>query len=364
VTGPLTRLDVTELPREGRAVLRFTATALPGAPAVAFTEYRVDKGRWRRGDSVEVLRRRIWSHVRYRSVDVAGVRGPVQVWEKDWPGLRADALPQGSTHFVATYDWFRLRDGERWWLDHPVGLVFRRAPVLGRRSPLRREHVPAPGLRASSTSRPSLSSAAIEETLRRIGFRSRVYDLVRGLDLASDGGLALADGETPDPYAPTAVTQGVKLRLDPANLQSSVHVRVYGPPAGGFDDPELGVWLPGSCHIDVNELMRVEDGVPRWGAGLPRGAPAPPIDADLIKYGGNSEWAEAFVADLWERAFGRRYVRRGAIAFGDPQDWFQLAGSGTHQGRSWAVGKWWLSDGRATVLTLPDRALSGSALPS
>jgi hypothetical protein len=340
--GPATALAVREDPHAGLAVLTFTPA--PGAAPAAYTEYRVDKGRWRRGGSVEVRRRRIFTRVAYRSVDVAGEAGPAQIWEKNWPGLHVEACPAGSRNWTATYDWFRLRAGERWWLDHPVCLIFRAdaAPRGGRR-------------RTGASSASAFGVAAVEDALRALGFRSRIYDVVRGLDLASDGGLALGAGDPPDPFVPIAVTQGVKRRLDAGNLQSSEHVRVYGPPQGSFHDPELGSWVLGTCHLDVNELMAERDGELHWGAGLPKGAPDPGVAAELVKYGGNSEWVEQRVAELWEREFGTVFVERGAVPLGEPQDWFQVARRGSDRGRSWVIGKWWRSDGRATVLTLPSR---------
>lgn len=347
MSPPTTRLSVREDPGNGRAVLVLTASAALDGTPVAYTEYRVDKGRWRRGTVVEVRRRRIFSRVRYRSVDAAGAVEPAQVWEKNWPGLRAVECPPGAGSWTATYDWFRLRDDDRWWLDHPVCLVFHAA---GRRP---------------------VTVGAVEAALRELGFRSRIYDLVRGLDLASDGGLALATGAPPDPFVPTAITQGVKLRLARGNVQSSAHVRVYAPPAlpsgaepGARPDgaaakaaacrnPLCGSWVVGTCHLDVNELMRADDRGLHWGDVLPAGAPDPAVDAELIKYGGNSEWVEQLVSDLWEKAYGRQRVQRGAVPLGDPQDWFQVARRGEHEGRSWVVGKWWRSDGRATMLTLP-----------
>jgi len=338
MSPPTTLLSVREYPRDGRATLVFNASPGTEGVAVAYTEYRVDKGRWRRGTVAEVRRRRIFSRVRYRSVDAAGCVEPTQTWEKNWPGLQVGDYPPGSGNWTATYDWFRLGDGERWWLDHPVCLIFRGAG-----------------------SRP-VTVAAVEATLKELGFRSRIYDLVRGLDLASDGGLALAIGDPPDPFVPTAITQGVKLRLERGNIQSSAHVRVYGPTTRGraahtrsaaFHDPRHGSWVFGTCHLDVNELMRADDRGLRWADALPGSAPDPDVDAELIKYGGNSEWVEQLVADLWEGAYGPGRVRRGAVPLGEPQDWFQVARRGVHEGRSWVIGKWWRSDGRATVLTLP-----------
>lgn len=354
VSGPLTSIDVAEYPRQGRAVLSFTARAAPGGQPVAFIEYRTGRGRWQRGDLVEVRRRGIFSRVTCRAVDAGGTAGPEQTWEKDWPGLYAAAYPEGTANWVSTYDWWKFRRHDRWWLDHPVCLVFRSpSGPAGHGRPLADALV-----------------ARTERVLHRLGLRSHLFDWVRALGRASNGGLPVGVGASPDVFAPTVMTQGVKRRLRdetlPAalwhaargrrsdGLQSSVHVRVYAPGQRCFHDPEHGSWAVGSCHLDINELMSVRDGRLRWGAGLPPGAPDPGIGADLVKYGGNSEWAAGLVADLWEEAFGRRRVARGAASLGKPQDWFQVLRSDTWHGRSWVMGKWWRSDGRLTVLDLPD----------
>ncbi|GEM_PF-2603079 len=387
--GPVTSIDVVEYPREGRAVLTFSACPSPGGAPPAFIEHRLGDGVWRRGDSLEVRRRGIVSRVTCRAVDAAGVAGPEQQWEKDWPGLRAVAYPADSGNWFGTYDWWKFRHHDRWWLDHPVCLVFRAPPCAAAVAPaVRRCAAGRPPDRhlapeASVQSGPSRVAARvsagsepdlvprIEHILRRLGLRSHLFDWTLLLDRASDGGLSVGRGDPPDVHRPNAFAKGLKRRLSARSLpvallqaagtlrsgglQSSLHVRVYAPEGGCFFDSELGSWAVGTCHLDVNELMAVRHGRLRWGAELPPGAPDPGIGADLIKYGGHSERAADLVAGLWERAFGRRSVTRGAARIGDPQDWFQVQRRGTVRGRSWVMGKWWRSDGCVTLLDLPDR---------
>jgi hypothetical protein len=349
-SAPLTYIDVTEHPTEGRAVLRFSARPAPGGPPVHFIEYRLGQGRWRRGDEVEVRRRGVFSRVAVRAVDTAGAVGPDQHWEKNWPGLYAAEVFQGSGNWIGTYDWWKFRHHDRWWLDHPVCLLFRAG--------LPRRNRPEPAL-----------VPRIELVLRRLGLRSHLFDWVQALNRASDGGLALSRNGPPDVWMPTVCSRGLKRRLyhrslpltvveaalcgRSAGLQNSLHMRVYAPGRGCFHHPEHGSWAVATCHVDVNELMTLHEGRVRWGAGSPPGAPDPGLGADLVKYGGNSEWAATRVADVWERAFGSRSVARAALPIGEPQDWFQVQGSGTWRDRSWVVGKWWRSDGRLTVLDLP-----------
>lgn len=376
-------VKVTEWPNEGRASLRFHARPAPDGPPVAYTEYRVGKDEWRRGPTAEVWRRGASSTVAYRSVDESGAVEPLQTWRKDWVGLTTVEYPPGSGCWTATYDWWRRQGGERWWLDHPVCLIFRDAPADGRSADGRCHDVQPADTTAAFVSSPTWHhfGLAVERTLRRLGLRSRVYDWIRALDLASDGGLAVGVGAPPEPDSPTVCTRGLKGRLHPGNLQSSLHVRVYVPPVagrvaslqqtdgralqtgrawrgaraeGGADLP--AVWAFGTCHLDVNELMRWHGQRVSWGARVPPGVPSPEPQTELVKYGGNSEWAATLVADRWERRFGASCVARGALPLGEAQDWFQVAQRGTHRGRSWVVGKWWRSDGRATILTLPASA--------
>jgi len=385
--GPFASIDVVEYPRDGRAVLTFSARPSSGGAPPAFIEYRLGGGAWRRGDSVEVRRRGIISRVTCRAVDTADVVGREQRWEKNWPGLRAVAYPAGSGNWFGTYDWWKFRHHDRWWLDHPVCLVFRALPCAAAVAPAVRQRAaggpldrhlaaeasvrsgpPRVAARTSAASEPDLVPR-IEHILRRLGLRSHLFDWTLLLGRASDGGLSVGRGDPSDVYRPNAFTKGLKRRLSaqslPAalaraagtlrsgGLQSSLHVRVYAPDGGCFFDPEHGSWAVGTCHLDVNELMAVRDGRLRWGAELPPGAPDPGLGVDLLKYGGHSERAADLVAGLWERAFGPRFVTRGAARIGDPQDWFQVQRSGTWRGRAWVMGKWWRSDGCVTLLDLP-----------
>lgn len=334
--GPRTELASVEYRDDACALLTFTAAPGPGGAPVVFTEHRLGEGRWRRGDRVAVRRRGIFSRVAYRSVDVAGVVGLEKTWERNWPGLRALEHPPGSGNWLATCDWWRFKDHERWWLDQPVSLIFRSASA-------------GPSVPDGPALVPRIDAA-----LRRIGVRSCLFDLMRAAGRASDGGLAVGVGVPPDPFAPTTRTAGLKRRLDALNLQSSLHVRVYAPGQLAFRDDEYGCWAAGTCHLDVNELMRVEGERLRWGARLPRGAPDPGVGADLVKYAGDSEHAASLVVERWRRAFGYRSVSRRPVPLGEPQDWFRVARRGTHRGRTWVIGTWWRTDGCATVLTLPD----------
>jgi len=336
VHGPATELETAEFPDEGRVVLTFSARPGPAGTPVAFTEYRLGDGRWRRGDRVEVRRRGVVSRVAFRSVDAAGAVGPEKTWERNWPGLRVVEHPPGSSNWLATCEWWRFRSHDRWWLDQPVSLIFR-CPAAGM--------VDAAG--------PALVPR-VERALRRAGLRSWIFDLVQAFGRGSVGGLAVGVGGPPDPFAPTTRTKGLKRRLDAANLQSSLHVRVYAPAQRSFRDEEYGSWAAGTCHLDVNELMRAQGERVRWAARLPGGAPDPGVGADYLKYTGDSLRATELVVERWRRAFGFRAVSRESVWFGAPQDWFREARRGTHRGRIWVIGTWWRSDGRATVLTVPD----------
>jgi hypothetical protein len=269
-----------------------------------------------------------------------------QAWQRPRP--RAVTCAGGGTWF-SSHDYWSFPGG-RWHLDHPVCLVF-----------------------TSAAGGPPASVETVEAALHDLGFSSLVHRLVVWLGRAAQGGLAVGDGEPRDVRRVVSVTAGVKRPLHPGTLQSSLHVRIYepplpavAPPSSGLDraagtgpsvaphtDPQPRTCVVGSAHADVNELMRGDGSRLRRGATLPRGAPDPGLGATYLKYGGNSEWAEQRLADLWEAKFGSTHVARNAVPLSDPIDHFEVEQQGTQRGHIWVTGKWWRSDGRATVLTLP-----------
>jgi len=359
------RTSIASHDEPGGALLVFTARPADGGAAVVRTEYRIGGGEWREaaaghqdgagrsgseagaagadvgapgaearadGDLVTravVPRRGTSARVFYRSVDAAGRVEPERRWTRNWPGLAAVAFPPGSDQWVATHDWWRFAHG-LWHLDHPVCLLF-----------------------TCEDPRRRIDVARVEQALRGLGFSDRLSRLAHRFGGGTTGGLALGEGGRRDPSQPRTTTPGLKRGLRPWSLQSAIHVRAYAPGQDAFDDGRRGSWVVASAHVDANELMWGHGGRLRRGAKLPRGAPDPGLAAFYLKYGGNSEWAEQRVADLWADRFGSTCVARGAAPFGEAQDWFEVEQQGCACGRRWVTGKWWRSDGRATVLLLP-----------
>ena len=127
---------------------------------------------------------------------------------------------------------------------------------------------------------------------------------------------------------------------------------VYAPNGNWWNSsPISGLYMyVATCHIDVNETS--DWLFPLGGAdGLPEEFPTPNLGSfSKYKYSGNSEWLEHYIADQWATLFGEETVTIDSVPLGNAENAF-IGGIDSYN--NLLTGKWWNSDGLATVLWYP-----------
>jgi hypothetical protein len=261
-----------------------------------------------------------------RHVPFRAGQGPAQLVSVEYPS--------GSGYWFGTYDWWGDWFEDTWAFDQPVCLIF-------------------------MSSKP-WNSTNIINSLSSLGFT------VHG---STDGGLYAGDQEESPQNLRAGFTtycgfdgpQGQKQYPNPNDPDSDYHVRVYAPNGAAFHRAtgDLPYMWVGTCHVDVNEGMSRRS-LLTW-QGIPEGFPNPGglTGYEGIKYDGASEWVEGYLADAWETKYGSTTVSRDAVYLGNAENaftkiWEQRLLRHHRNGVYDAVGgKWWNSDGWATVLWVP-----------
>ena len=166
---------------------------------------------------------------------------------------------------------------------------------------------------------------------------------------------------SPKPGEAWSLDKGRKNRRAADDADSFFHIRVYQPRLSDDDDffksGDAVYMRVASCHVDVNELS---GSFPGWDS-IPSGFPDPGLGYDRYKFGGNSEYVEDWIANKWAARYGSEYVERDSVPLANAENAFTVNWTKTvtrqlRRGivsRSVCGGKWWKSDGNATVLWIP-----------
>jgi len=138
------------------------------------------------------------------------------------------------------------------------------------------------------------------------------------------------------------------------------HIRLYAP-EHGFYKKVSGNWIIGTCHVDCNELMTQDRST--WDSGtewVPRPESNQQCDVRLCEVRGNSQYVENSLCADWRSTFGNNSVSSDSVNVSNLACGFEVQWKKTvtvplpmgHTGYIRAIaGKWWNSNGEASVLT-------------
>lgn len=270
------------------------------------------------------------------------VPDPIATPSPEVSQLASINCPAGTNSWFGNFDYYGDWWEWTWAFDHPVSLIF--------------------------LSTYPLYAYDVESILASsdLGFSSLASEF------ASDGALSVGTSYDSDPstfenaWARGGGEPGVKKDLtDSSTVKNSFfHVRAYAP-NGTFWQT---TWPTGqhvymvvaTCHVDVNEGWFGDDG--RYQP-LPPECPPPSNPALSIyswwQFGGNSEFVEDYIANKWaaSASFGPGMVEEDSVWLGNAVNAFEVRGTysarvGKRTGtlKYGVAGKWWKSNGMATVL--------------